>query len=85
MNFAFNYYVVFSIFFGCDENISKNGRRQRRQMMSEVDRRPLEKLSLVDVDHEKLSLVDVDKSSVWSMSTEKSAVVSMLTVDSQGL
>ena len=28
--------------------------------MSEVDRRPLEKLSLVNVDHEKLSLVNVD-------------------------
>ena len=57
-----------------DENISKNGCRQRQQLLrstSEVNRRPLEKLSLVDVIHEKLSLVDVDnqKSSIWSMST----------------
>ena len=47
--------------FGRDEKISKNGQRQQhRWLTSEVDLRPLEKLSLVDTDHEKLSLVDID-------------------------
>ena len=38
---------------GRDENVSKNGRRQRRQRRqstSNVERRPVENLSLVDVD-----------------------------------
>ena len=42
---------------GRDENISKNG---RRRWTSNVDRRPVEKLSLVNVDHEKLSGVDLN-------------------------
>ena len=46
---------------GRDENISKNG---RRRSTSEVNCWPLEKLSLVDVNHEKLSLVDIDNYSV---------------------
>ena len=51
------------VLFGRDENISTDGRwqrRQRRQSTSDVNRRPVEKLSLVDVDHEKLNGVDVD-------------------------
>ena len=47
--------------FGRDENIHKNWRWQRRQLTSKVDRLPLVKLSLVDVNHEKLSLVNVDQ------------------------
>ena len=49
---------------GRDENISNNGhqqRRQRRRSISDVDHQPVEKLSLVDVDHDKLSGVDVDR------------------------
>ena len=51
-------------YLGRDENISKNGRQQRWQrqwLTSDVDCRPVEKLSLVDVDREKLSGVDVDR------------------------
>ena len=51
--------VSFHFNLGRDENISKNGRRQRRRSTSEVNRRPLEKLGLVDVDHKKLSVVDI--------------------------
>ena len=36
--------------FGRDENIRKKGRRQRRRSTSEVHRRPVEKLSLVNFD-----------------------------------
>ena len=44
------HYKISVIAFGHDENLSKTGRRQRR---------PLENLGLVDVDHENLSLIDV--------------------------
>ena len=50
---------------GRDENLSKTGRRQRRQ------RWPLENLSLVDVDHEKLSLVNVNGRSFYTLTTRK--------------
>ena len=45
---------------GRDKNFSKNVRLQRRRSTSEVDCRPLEKLSLISIDHEKHSLFDVD-------------------------
>ena len=44
------HYKISVIAFGCDENLSKKRRRQRR---------PLENLILVDADHENLSLIDV--------------------------
>ena len=40
---------------GRDENISKNGHRQRRPEKLCGRRRPVEKLSLVDVDQENVS------------------------------
>ena len=47
----------------------KIGRDEKVSLTSTVDRRrPLENLSLVDVDYENLSLVDINhlKTSVWS-------------------
>ena len=62
----------------------KIGRDEKVSLTSTVDRRrPLENLSLVDVDYENLSLVDINhlKTSVWSSTGRRRPLENLSLVD----